>query len=54
MYRMFTGDDGESHIEEMDLAQRPDLGSLTNVPKFGSPSITSSVIWIFTRCRSGG
>ena len=31
MYRMFTGDDGESHIEEMDLAQRPDLGSLTNV-----------------------
>ena len=31
MYRVFTGDDGESHIEEMDLAQRPDLASLTNV-----------------------
>ena len=31
MYRVFTGDDGESHIEEMDLSDHPELGSLTNV-----------------------
>jgi hypothetical protein len=30
-YRVFTGTDGESHIEELDLASRPDLSSLTNV-----------------------
>ena len=26
--RMYTGDDGESHIEELDLASRPDLAEL--------------------------
>ena len=31
IYRVFTGDDGESHIEELDLANHPELGSLTNV-----------------------
>ena len=31
MYRVFTDADGESHIEEMSLADRPELGSLTNV-----------------------
>ena len=31
MYRIFAGDDGESHIEELELAKRPELGSLTNV-----------------------
>jgi hypothetical protein len=31
MYRIFAGDDGESHIEELDLAKHPELSSLTNV-----------------------
>ena len=31
MYRVFTDADGESHIEEMSLADHPELGSLTNV-----------------------
>ena len=31
MFRVFAGPDGESHIEELDLEQRPELKSLTNV-----------------------
>ncbi|MDE2779285.1 MAG: hypothetical protein OXN21_07785 [Chloroflexota bacterium] len=31
MYRVFTDADGESHIEDMNLADHPELGSLTNV-----------------------
>ena len=30
-YRVFTGTDGESHIEDLDLASRPELSSMTNV-----------------------
>ena len=28
--RLYTGDDGQSHIEEMDLASHPELGELHN------------------------
>ena len=31
MYRIFPGDDGESHIDEMDLNEHPELGALTNL-----------------------
>ncbi len=31
MYRVFTGSDGESHIEELKLADHPELGALTNI-----------------------
>ena len=31
IYRIFTGSDGESHIEEMRLEEHPELGSLTNL-----------------------
>ncbi|MDA1127820.1 MAG: hypothetical protein O2913_03850 [Chloroflexi bacterium] len=31
MYRVFAGSDGESHIEELRLEDRPELGALTNV-----------------------
>ncbi len=31
MYRIFAGPDGESHIEELDPASHPELGSLRNV-----------------------
>ena len=31
IYRIFAGPDGESHIEEIDLAGHPELGSLQNV-----------------------
>lgn len=31
IYRVFPGNDGESHIEELDLDAHPELGSLTNV-----------------------
>ncbi len=27
IYRLYTGDDGESHIEELELASRPELGA---------------------------
>ena len=27
IYRLYTGDDGESHIEELDLASHPELGA---------------------------
>jgi hypothetical protein len=27
-FRLYSGDDGESHIEELDLASQPDLTSL--------------------------
>ena len=35
MYRVFAGPDGESHIEELDLGKRPELGSLHNVTELG-------------------
>ena len=28
IYRLYSGDDGESHIEELDLAAQPDLTTL--------------------------
>ena len=31
MYRIFPGDDGESHIEELRLADHPELGAMTNI-----------------------
>jgi redox-sensitive bicupin YhaK (pirin superfamily) len=31
IYRVFAGPDGESHIEEIALDDRPELGSLMNV-----------------------
>jgi len=31
IYRVFVGSDGESHIEELQLEEHPDLGALTNV-----------------------
>ena len=31
MYRIFAGSDGESHIEELKLANHPELGAMTNV-----------------------
>ena len=31
MYRVFAGSDGESHIEELKLADHPELGALTNI-----------------------
>ena len=31
IYRIFPGSDGESHIEEMNLSDHPELGELTNL-----------------------
>lgn len=31
IYRVFTGSDGESHIEEIRLEDRPELGAMTNL-----------------------
>tara|TARA_B100000809_G_scaffold91584_1_gene90068 strand:- start:2071 stop:2403 length:333 start_codon:yes stop_codon:yes gene_type:complete len=31
MYRVFAESDGESHIEELKLADHPELGSMTNI-----------------------
>ena len=31
IYRIFAGSDGESHIDEMDLNEHPELGALTNL-----------------------
>ena len=31
IYRVFAGPDGESHIEEIDLASHPELKSLQNI-----------------------
>jgi len=31
MYRIYAGSDGESHIEELKLADHPELGAMTNV-----------------------
>lgn len=31
MYRVFAGNDGESHIEELRLADHPELGVMTNI-----------------------
>ena len=31
IYRVFSDADGESHIEDLDLAEHPDLGALVNV-----------------------
>ena len=31
MYRIFAGSDGESHIEDLRLADHPELGAMTNV-----------------------
>ena len=31
IYRVYPGNDGESHIEEITLEDRPELGALTNL-----------------------
>ena len=31
MYRVFTSSDGESHIEELKLEDRPELDAMTNI-----------------------
>ena len=31
IYRVFAGADGESHIEELKLEDRPELGAITNL-----------------------
>lgn len=31
IYRVFAGPDGESHIEEIKLEDRPELGAITNL-----------------------
>ena len=31
IYRIFVGSDGESHIDEIDLNEHPELGALTNL-----------------------
>ena len=31
IHRIFTGNDGESHIEELRLEEHPELGALTDV-----------------------
>jgi hypothetical protein len=31
IYRVFTGSDGESHMEELRLEEHPALGALTNI-----------------------
>ena len=31
IYRVFTGSDGESHIEELRLEEHPELGALTKI-----------------------
>ena len=31
IYRVFAGPDGESHIEELNLEDRPELGAITNL-----------------------
>ena len=31
IYRVFAGSDGESHIEELNVEEHPELGSLTNI-----------------------
>ena len=31
MYRIYSGSDGESHIEDLRLADHPELGAMTNV-----------------------
>ena len=31
IYRIYSGDDGESHIEDLKLEGHPELGALINV-----------------------
>lgn len=31
IFRVFAGSDGESHIEELQLEEHPELGALTNI-----------------------
>jgi hypothetical protein len=50
-YRVFTGTDGESHIEELDLASRPDLSSLTNVTEVRVAHHEAS--WVNRRAHGG-
>ena len=35
IYRIYAGADGESHIEEVQLAQHPELGALRQVAQVG-------------------
>ena len=35
IYRIYAGADGESHIEEIQLAQHPELGALMHVAQVG-------------------
>jgi hypothetical protein len=35
IYRIYTGADGESHMEEVHLAQHPELGALLQVAQVG-------------------
>ncbi len=42
IYRIYAGPDGESHIEEMVVAQHPELAALKNISEISVRHITES------------
>ena len=42
IYRVYAGPDGESHIEEMDVAGHPELGALKNISEVRIQHISES------------
>ena len=49
IYRIYAGADGESHIEEVHLAQHAELGALMHVAQAGYTSFPSCGPWTSTR-----
>jgi hypothetical protein len=52
IYRVYAGANGESHIEEVHLAQHPELGALMHVAQVGSTSFPRCGPRTSTRCQN--
>ena len=55
IYRVFSDSDGETHIEDLKLAEHPELGALVNVSEVRVQEFDGfAEHGLITRCLSGG
>ena len=54
IYRMYTGADNETHIEELPLSSHPELGELQTVKGLQIQQNEGGRSWIFTKHLTRG
>ena len=52
IYRIYAVADGESHMEEIQLAQHPELGAFMHVAQVGIMRFLSCGPWTSTHCQN--